>query len=108
MPLYPMPNNTTMGLGGVLNYAKDSLNTVNPIIGGNFISLMFLIPLFFIILIPLSLRFNPIAAFVVASFICTITSLPLIALGYSSPVVLGLFLVFTAVGALVYYLQSRS
>jgi len=108
MTLYPMPNNSTVGLGGVLNYVKTSLETVNPFIGGNFVGMLILIPLWFIILLMLAVRFGPIGGFVVASFICMLVSVPLIALNYVNAVVFGLFLVFTAVGTVLYYLQSRS
>jgi hypothetical protein len=108
MTFYPMPNNTTIGLGGVLDYAKASLETVNPFIGGNFVGLLILIPLFFITLMILAIRFGAIGAFVVASFVCMLVSVPLIALNYVNTAAFGVFLVFTAVGAVLYYLQSRS
>jgi hypothetical protein len=106
--LYPMPNNTTVGLGGVLDYAKASLETVNPFIGGNFVGMLVLIPLWFIILFMLAVRFGPLGGFVVASFICMLVSVPLIALNYVSWLIFGLFMAFTAVGTVLYYLQSRS
>ena len=108
MTLYPMPNNTTVGLSGVLDYAKASLNVVNPFIGGNFIGMLILIPLFFMVLFILAIRYGPIGAFVVASFICMLVSVPLIALNYVSAIVFGLFFVFMVVGAVIYYFQSKS
>lgn len=108
MPLYPMPNNTTIGIGGLLDYAKSSLDTVNPVIGGNFIGFLFLIPLFFMLLIPLSLRFSPIAAFSAASFICFIVSVPLVMLSYVNAIAIWFFLTLSVIGALGYYLQTRS
>jgi hypothetical protein len=103
-----MPNNTTIGIGGLLDYAKISLNTVNPIIGGNFIGFLFLIPMFFMLLVPLSLRFGPMAAFTTSSFICALVAIPLVMLSYVHPIAIWLFMTFTVIGALGFYLQSRS
>lgn len=104
---YPMPNNTTIGLDGFMDYLKTSLDVINPILGGNVFGFILLIPLWFILFLPLSVRTNPLGAFVASSFVCFLVSSLMVALNFVSIIAMMLFLGLTAFGAIVFYMQTR-
>lgn len=104
-PYIPI-NNSTIGLDGLMTYAKTAMETAQPGIGGSSIGLMLIIPLFIIIFWILS-RQNPLAGFTVASFVCWLASVMLIASQLISPYAFGVTFVMWIAGAIAFYLQTR-
>jgi hypothetical protein len=105
---YQPITNTTVGMNGVFDYLRDSLINYAPtnFLGGSAIGILILVPLWFIIFIPLA-RDKPTVAWTAASFVCWLVTIPLIILQYVNVAAFGVFLAFTIGGALLTYNQDR-
>ena len=106
MAWYPAPNNSTVGLTGMFNYLKSSMDTVFAGNGGNMVAISLLLPAWAIIFFPLA-RFNPTAAFTVASFVTWVMVIWMMALGMVSEMAFIITLMMWIGGAITYYLQTR-
>ena len=104
---YPAPNGSIIGLDGLMNYTKLALETQQPGIGASAIGLALIIPIWFVIFLPMSL-ISPIGAFTVASFIAWVLSIFLIAAQLLNPLAFGVFFTMWIAGAIAFYLQTRS
>ena len=107
MPWYPEPTNTTIGLNGLANATNVGLSGVAGSLGYSLFGLSILMPLWFIIFLPL-IRLSAEAAFAVASFICLIVSMVLLAAGYINPLAPMTFFAMTVAGLVAYYLHTRN
>jgi hypothetical protein len=103
------PNNTTVGIEGSMQYLQDALitNSTTSTLGSNMVALALLLPLWFIIFIPLA-RTNVMGAITVSSFICWFASIFLVAVGFLNPMGSSILLSMWIVGAVAYYLSTRS
>lgn len=107
MSWYPQPSNATTGFTGIIDAVNTGLQGIAGTAGANMVSLLILIPVWAILFLPLA-KFNPEAAWVVASFICTIIATYLLAISYLNPLILFIFLSMTILGVISYYLHTRS
>ncbi len=109
MSWYPPPSNATTGFTGIIDAVNAGLSqpAIAGTAGANMVSLLLLVPAWAIIFLPMA-RFNPEAAWVVASFICTIIATYLLAIGYLNPLILFIFLSMTILGVISFYLHTRS
>jgi hypothetical protein len=103
---YTLWNNSTIGFDQMVNYLAAAMEANTPGLGGSFIGIAMVVPLFTIVFMVLG-RIHPLAAFTTASFLCWIASLFLVALQILHPVAFGLLFGMWVFGALAYYMQSR-
>ncbi len=107
MAWYPEPSNTTVGLHGIINTTNYELDAMIGGLGGNMLGISILIPLWVVIFIPLG-RISPLAAFTLASFVCWLVSAYLMTLNMISSWAFLLLSAMWVVGAIVFYLHTRS
>ena len=103
---YDTPTNETIGISGFFNYMNSALKDVIPIFGSNAIGFIFILPLWFIIFLPLA-RASPVAAWTVASFVCWLVAVFMVALQYLHESAFWLLMIMWIAGAAAYYLQTR-
>jgi hypothetical protein len=101
---YPSPTNATVGIPGLINYINTAAETCYPVIGGNLVGMLLLIPAWFIIFLILTKTAGARAGFTTASFVCSLLSLGLVVMSQLNPYVFGLFVVLTIAGAAAIFL----
>ena len=107
---YQAVNNSTYGLGGIANYittATTGYSGISTALGGSVVGLLIIVPLWFIIFIPLMLKGRPMAAFTAACFICLTVSTPLVLLHFLANAAWGILLAFTVIGAMMLFISER-
>jgi hypothetical protein len=106
MAWYTVANNST-GLLAFLHNLNDGMASQLPGIGGNFVGISILIPLWVIIFLPLA-RFNAGNAMIVASFVCWIVTVFLMAIQMVNEIAFVIFTLLLVASAAIQYLNTRN